>query len=550
MAKHLSASLQGATSTPGVGPVITGLIVGGVAAALPAVNGLILGAAGLGGIGLGVAGQLHDPKVRAAIDDMGAYLGAELHKETEAFRDPLVRAAGSFGAALGQALDILHLDRLAGVLEPLAGGLGGLATNMAPGFAHALEASEPVVRELAQELPEVGRAFGDMFDSIAEGGPGAEEALRTTLMLLEGLARGTGLAVEGFSNLYHGVVRVEDNFATWVDSWQHSIPVIGAVADHTKGFLDHIRYGSGDVVTFGKTLYTAAEQAEQKYQELAAAISQTQVTGDSLAGMMAQKLFTTTMNMDEATLHWHESLANLNDTLKQHHLDLRETTKDGEANREAVLSAVQANMAQYQAFIAVGGSAQDAAGKYDENTRALEAQLRQSGLTQGAIDDLIGKYRGIPDTVNTRIQTEGIESAISRLDTLMRRINGLPYSKEVHVNAYIAVGEAIGHHASGGSAWGTFEVGEQGREYVTLPSMAGPAYVTPNSTINGAANSSGGSRVGSANITLNFTGMGGGMGAGEGMAVMFASWFQQALRTGRIQAFDADGRPITVYANA
>ena len=47
--------------------------------------------------------------------------------------------------------------------------------------------------------------------------------------------------------------------------------------------------------------------------------------------------------------------------------------------------------------------------------------------------------------------------------------------------------------ASGGRAWpGFVDVGEQGPERLYIDPGAGPAYVTPNSAINGAANGGGG----------------------------------------------------------
>jgi hypothetical protein len=80
-------------------------------------------------------------------------------------------------------------------------------------------------------------------------------------------------------------------------------------------------------------------------------------------------------------------------------------------------------------------SAGDAAKNYDTNTAALEAQLRTAHLTTAQIDELIGKYRGIPKQVDTNIAINGLTSAIEGLTRLIREINGIK-DKTVNVTVY------------------------------------------------------------------------------------------------------------------
>ena len=82
-------------------------------------------------------------------------------------------------------------------------------------------------------------------------------------------------------------------------------------------------------------------------------------------------------------------------------------------------------MTLYQAQLAAGMSAEDAARSYDENTAALEAQLQKAHLTQEQIDGLIGKYRGIPKRVDTDIAINGLTAAINGLSDLIKQINGI-----------------------------------------------------------------------------------------------------------------------------
>jgi hypothetical protein len=243
----------------------------------------------------------------------------------------------------------------------------------------------------------------------------------------------------------------------------------------------------------------------------------------NLAAQWEAKLFGEMMNLDQATLHWHESLNSLRDTLSQNGLAIdqhthliSENSKAGLENRSAILAAVQANQAQYQAMVAGGISAIDAAKAYDQNTAALEAQLHKAHLTTAQIDDLIGKYRGVPDKVNTALAVQGLSEAINNLGNLLAEIHGLNgrdfgftiTEKHVYETDYISHsrGERGGAHggnlrgyAGGGSV---FKVGEMGEELLTLPAMSAPAYVTPNSTLNGAANRGAGDDLGTLTLVV------------------------------------------------
>ncbi len=529
--KQVSASLQGATSTPGVGVALTAVIVGAVVAALPAIDALLLSAAGLGGIGLGIAGQFRDPGVKAAIGDMGQTLLAELEHDTTAFREPLIAAAGLFGASLEQALHSINFDRLSKLLLPLTGGLGGLFTGMMPGFNHALEAAEPLIQALAQELPEVGRALSDMFDAFAEGGPGATEALRAVLMLLEGMLRFTGQLVEAFSGVYHQVVRVEDNVANFVDSFAHGIPVVGTLADKTKSFLDHIRYGSDDVVTFGKMLYSTSEQATIEFDKLDASLNKVTVDQDTLAGKMTDKLLDSLLGTAHAALSFEESLTRASESIKQNGKTLDIHTAKGQQNAEAVLAMVDANKRIFDQNIANGASMDEATAKWDENTRRIYAWGAQVGLSKGQLDGLIGTMKSVPDDTKARLDSQPIVVAIDRLDNLIRRLNGLAaLNPEVHVktvysNVYgSGSGEKAGHHDSGGILGAGFTtVAERARELIRMPGAMVLSNPDTERALAGAQAHASQTSAGGRTVFI-----------GPGIDSAFASYFQQLVATGQI----------------
>lgn len=68
-------------------------------------------------------------------------------------------------------------------------------------------------------------------------------------------------------------------------------------------------------------------------------------------------------------------------------------TEEGRATRADVLAFVAANLDLHEAAIARGVLAEDAADDYRETVVTLMAVMREDGLTDAQIDELIGKYR-------------------------------------------------------------------------------------------------------------------------------------------------------------
>jgi ribosome-associated translation inhibitor RaiA len=182
-------------------------------------------------------------------------------------------------------------------------------------------------------------------------------------------------------------------------------------------------------------------------------VNSTAVSVDSLAAAMVNKLFTATMGIDQAVLGVAESLTRLDESFKENGKNIDIHSAKGQANRESVLASVTANMQLYQAQISAGMSAEDAAAAYDQNTAALEAQLKKAHLTQGEIDGLIGKYRGIPSKVDTDIAMHGLTDAINGLNETIRLINGL-HDKTVYVTVKQVGDNPRGQSRGGGFAYG------------------------------------------------------------------------------------------------
>lgn len=478
--KNFSSSAQGVESTPGIGPAIVGGIIASVVALAPligaAIDGALLAGVSLGGVALGVVGQLKDPEVHNAVMDLGSSLSDTLSKDTAPFKEPLLEAIGTVKGSLTHLLDGVDFSKLAGDLAPLASGISKLFDNISPGLNKVFDS--PALNAFADELPGLGEALNSLFDSLASGSEGGGDALRTLMQAVDALIVDLGNLIEFLSKLYAGFINIGEGISNFLSKVLGGIPLLGGFLDRIHTIFSNLQGGSTIGDGFARSLDgigTAAKLSQDDLNSLAGQINEVKTTADSLAASMVNKLFTATMSVDQTTNAWHSSLTALHEVLQQNGLaidrhthQIADNTKEGEQNRQTILAAVSANMAQYQANVAAGMSAQDAARQYDGNTAALEKQMRQAGYTQAQIDGLIGKYAGIPDVVDTQIATKGLQDAIDGLGELLAEINHIQDQRYINIQARARIDSNFGH-AAGGPGSGMSWVGEEGPELVSLP---------------------------------------------------------------------------------
>jgi hypothetical protein len=439
LAEQAAANLK--IANPGEGFSFGGAApaLGAVAAvpALAAAGGAALAGVGAIGAGAGVAAAvLGDPqKFQAEWSSAAGEVKKQFLDAGTAFVGPTLDAIET----IGPLIDSWHLSAAlapaAKYVPVLVDGLERAATGLEHGIADAIAKSGPAVAVLSEGLAKLGVAAGDALSHIADGADGGAEALHDTLTAVSYLVEGFGLLTEGAEKAYSFIQ--DHPFEAAAATGGFTI----AASLWSKALGD----ANQDASAFGHTLSNVAATATgitPDFAALAHELGAASVNADTLAGGMADKLLGSLLSADEATLGFAESLTRADETLKENKRNLDIHTAAGQADREAILGIVQANIKTYDTMIAAGATAVDAAHAYDQNTAALEANLRKAGLTQQAIDGLIGKYRSVPDRVNTNIAIEGLTNAINDLDDVLRRLNGLPPRKTINVN--VVVGGALG----------------------------------------------------------------------------------------------------------
>jgi hypothetical protein len=443
-------------------------VVGIVAITGPAIGSAIGGAilAGVGAVGLGaaIAAQIHDPSVADALGGLKDDFGDTFRDATSDFAPVLVRAAGLFDEVVKDVGPGLKgaFSEAAPYAEAFLTGVAEFVKEAAPGLETALVAGSKILAQIGEsDLPELGRAVSEFFDDISTGSREGGDALHYLFFFLEGTLRamGTGIAIaEALFGKIEDVAGIVGGLAT------------GDFSLLTDRIM-HWNDANNNVASSMKSVGGATHAAAVAARDLSAAF-------DTLFGKQ--------MSVDEADIKFKTDLLGLKDALDKHSHSLSDNSLAGLHNKEVVLGLIQ-----------------DA-----ENAR--QAQIDMAGGAN-ASKDAIDKANASYEDAKQKIIEMGIKAGLSRQD--LERLAGR-YDIDIvthHTDVYSSDYQqhSRGEHASGGSIFGlfgglanTFSVGEQGREYLTLPAMSAPAYVTPNSVINGAANRGGGDDLGTITVVV------------------------------------------------
>lgn len=434
----IASSVEGGASSGGAvagslamwGPLLLP-VVAVVGAGLGGVlGGAIVAGVGTAGVGAGIAAAFTDQRVRVAARDAFTPVFAGIIADArDAFAAPTVaglhEVAGAF-EALRPKLRGVEAE-LAPLTNQLAHGIAEGVDRFGDHLTRALVDAKPLIEWAANEIPVVLDEIGGLLENLAEHADEERFALnvffgavKVGITVLEGLADAGSAIITPFEKL-------------------HDL-VLGAPKAH-KDAAGATKENAAAVGELARTVVAAVPSLDDLNKQL----DQTAATADTLAGKMVDKVFGALLDADGATLHLAESQTRLSESFAQNGKSIDLHTAKGQANREAIRTVVQQNIESYDWMIKSGQGADVAAAAYDKNTAALERQLHKLGLTPAAIDEVIGKYRQVPDKVDTNIAIKGLTDAINDLNDLIRMLNGLPPLKTVTIHTkYVTTGVAVG----------------------------------------------------------------------------------------------------------
>jgi hypothetical protein len=439
-----SAATQGA-----IVPLLVGLAVAATPMVGATLAAAVVGGVGAGGIVGGVAAAINDPYIAEAAEKLGGTLGSaftELGRST--FGGPLLEsfkiletAGKNFASGIKPAL-----QGLAPLLVPLANGLEGLADQAMPGLKKAFEAAKPVIRVVADELPHIGAALGDFFDSVSEDPDGAIMAMKFLLGSVEGVIRWSGKAIAVLSDIFEWSVHAAGAVSGFLADAFGWVPVVGGVleqnatafqglANSANGAKSAAGDFAGNLDVIGTTAGDAAAQVEKLKTEI-----------DDLFGIQ--------MGLERAQVAAAQGMKDLVKELRDGPKVIDLVSEAGLRNRQALDSQISAWNDVRKAQIDAGMPIEEANKRFRNQIDVITNLAHGMGFAGKEFDAFMAKWRSVPDeaekTFRFKIEAAaGSATAWSMVRAAERQLEG---------------------RATGGpvKAGQTYRVGENGPEIVTF----------------------------------------------------------------------------------
>lgn len=258
---------KGVLGTLFSGDIITMLIKGVSVTALGGAFASVFGAAitsglglalGGGAIGIGIAGAFKDPRIQLAakgmldrVKSLFADYSSNFVPVIEEFIAPSNKGGGGLIGVLQQITPMVSQlgKELAPVAQHLGQGIIGFLQNALPPIIRAIDDSRPIIDALADKLPKVGAAIGDLIETIAKRSPEASVFFRDLIDTVVSILGVIGPVIAGATHLYMvfrtvftGMIELAFNFldaAAYAFSWVPGVgPKLASAAAHTKAFRD------------------------------------------------------------------------------------------------------------------------------------------------------------------------------------------------------------------------------------------------------------------------------------------------------------------------
>jgi hypothetical protein len=448
-----SGGIVKALSNPYVLGAASALAVALGSFVLSAVGGAIIAAGAVGVVGAGAAGAFMQSELvkkawNGAIDD----IQKKWMEGSKSFIGPMIDGANTVRKVFA-GIDLQSMfSKASTFVKPLSEGAAWFARNVISGVDALVQKAGPVIDVLKQELPELGDAIASALEDIAGGNKGAADGLRDLFNLLEKGVRAFGVMVEAAEKMYHGFTTARDAVGDFFSYLDDHIPIIFKAADAISNWwpdadTEHMLaplHATEDAL--GSVSKEAARTAEQVSQ-IDNAFSQ---LGKSVEGDFTNKIISQMFKMQDASLDFEESLQKLDKSVEKNGTSLDVHSEKGMANARALIAMAKANADLYASNVASGMSAGQAAQKYDEGTKRLEAEAKAAGFNAKQVEGLIGQYRNVPSKVQTLLATVGLTDAVNKLAQVLidfRSLNGAEFkSKYTVTTTYRTVieGGAVG----------------------------------------------------------------------------------------------------------
>lgn len=481
------------------GPAIVGAI--GLGALLApaigvAIQGAVIGGAGVGGIVGGIVAASQDQQVQMAAKLVGDHVGDELLRAGSAWVAPTIESLNILDAAGSKLADNFAKigEKLGPVLPGLTGGAAGALDNIVGGITRAADAMQPAIRALSTELPKIGAAVGDFFDTISEDSDQAVLGIVATSQAIQGTITTAGDLLATLGDLFEWSSRSGAAISGTMETLFGWLPVAGdAIKNQGQNFRDQVAAvdaahdASKDYVDGGlQPIIRAEEEIEEA----------TKTATEAIEGQIKamDKAFHRAMDPKELASNYQEAIDELTKSVEKNGKTLDIRTEQGRANEAQLRAQADAIFAIAKDMFNKTGdiAATDAA--FSQMVETLRRQAYQLGLNKAQVDAFIATLKAVEGQWDVEVRAPGLLEAIDRaqyLNRLMGSISAGARSRAGDTSGY-GGGRAGGGPMSPGK-W--YTVGENGIEVVAMHPGGGATVFNDKQTGAMMSGASGGSSV-------------------------------------------------------
>ncbi len=134
-------------------------------------------------------------------------------------------------------------------------------------------------------------------------------------------------------------------------------------------------------------------------------------------------------------ISFRQSMADLNETVKENGTSLDVTSEKGRKVKGAFLEAASAAMAHAEAIAEQKNSQEAGQTVLEKDIGLLREQMSAAGFSKDAIDNLTGAYLKLPVTAATNVSAPGAAQAAAELEALKGKLKAVPPGKSITVRA-------------------------------------------------------------------------------------------------------------------
>ncbi|MFD4206260.1 hypothetical protein ACFWRG_09740 [Micromonospora tulbaghiae] len=449
----------GAALAAGLVPTLSGVIAGAV-----------VGGVGIGGVAGGLALAAKDSRVQAAGKQLADIVGADLEESGGRFVGPAIDGLEVLRDAWNDVSDDIDATLAASsrYVVPLARGVADFVREITPGIRQASEAAGPIIREIGQGLPRLGRAISDVLEDFSENADEGASAMRWLFMIIEGGIRVVGGMISVFAGWYRALLAVDEVAVDIADNLWGWIPGMGEGIDAARKRIEELRGALED----------SDESGEKAGDNIFGGLRKAADAAGTASGEVKsfteylQELRDQTFAALNTELAFEQSLDDTAKAARNAKGGLDKKTEAGRQNWQVLSGLVRETKAHSAAVFEQTKSTSEAARVTERGRKAFIAAAVQMGMSKKEARDYATQLFGIPDEVTTKSDflpdNAGVKAWKSTLSGIPRNVFIKAHFDLIN-NREVGMALRLGRLSEGGPVVGSGPKGVDSQPYLLAP---------------------------------------------------------------------------------